>query len=186
MAWGTAAALFITGAAVAFVRLHLLPTGVRPDADAIAYYGLTGYRSHYHVMVLRLCVGSALLAAGLAGRTDAGGLLWLWVHAASRAATAGFMPDSDTWSVTVRGRIHLLLSVTTCATIALAATDVTWTGAPSILRAVGYVVTAAAVVALVTRAVRPLRIFLGFGDRALYVASGLWLLIAAIGLAVGT
>jgi Protein of unknown function (DUF998) len=183
MACGIAAGVFIAGAAAAFLRLHLLPTGVRPGMDAVADYGLTGYRWHYRVMVVRLGVGGLLVAAGLASRTDAGGLLWLWVYASSGLASAAFKPDPDRWSVSARGRVHLLLCATACASIALAATVVTWTGAPATLRGVGYGVAAAGIAALATRAARPLRRFLGLGERALYVASGLWMFIAAIALA---
>jgi hypothetical protein len=185
VAWGIASALFVIGAGLVFVLLHLLPTGVRPAVDPVGAYGLTGYRSRYQVMVVRLAVGGSLLAAGLAACTDARGLLWLWVFAASRAAIAGFTPDRDAWSVSIRGRVHLLLDVTAHASIALTAAVVTWTDAPSALRAVGYVVVAAAFAALATTVVRPARVFVGLGDRVLYVASGLWLLVAATGLAGG-
>jgi hypothetical protein len=185
MAWGIASVVFVTGAGVVFVLLHLLPTGVRPAVDPVGDYGLTGYRSRYRVMVVRLGVGGSLLAGGLATCTDAGGVVWLWVFAASRVAIAGFTAARDAWSDSTRERVHVLLSVTAYASIALTAAVVTWTDAPSILRAAGYVVVAAALAALATIVVRPLRGFIGLGDRALYIASGLWLLIAATGLAGG-
>lgn len=166
------------------VRLHGAPTGLQPVRDAVSDYGTTRFHARYRVMVVLLGAGAALLAIGLARQTDAGSLVWLWLYAGSRIAIARFMTDRDPAPFGVEGRIHWLLAAVAFTSIALAASDITWTGAPGVLRGVGYAVAASAIATLVARIVRRLRATFGLVERLLYLTSVVWLLIAAVDLAV--
>ncbi|HWX51753.1 MAG TPA: DUF998 domain-containing protein, partial [Solirubrobacteraceae bacterium] len=115
--------------------------------------------------------------------TDAGGsLFWLWLYGASRIAIAGFMTDYDR-PPTVEGRIHLLLAALAFVAIALAATNITWTGAPGALRPLGYAVAATAAATIVTHSLPAARHVFGLVERLLYLTSIAWLLLASIDLA---
>jgi hypothetical protein len=171
-------------AAVALLgRLHLLPTGLGPVRDAVSDYGTTPYHALYRAMAIALGVAAILLAIGLARETDATSLAWLWVYGGARIAIAAFMTDRDPPPFTAEGRIHWLLAAAAFTAIAFAASDVDWTGAPGVLRALGYAVAATAIATLLTRIVAPWRRVFGAAERALYVTSVAWLAIAALDLA---
>jgi hypothetical protein len=177
-----AAACFVAGTAL-LVRLHLLPTGLNPVRDAVSDYGATRFHPLYRAMVVALGAGGLLLAVGLARGTDAQSLPWLWVYGVSRIAIAGFMIDRDPPPYTREGRIHWLLAATAFTGIALAASNIDWTGAPGALRPIGHAVAATAIGTFVTRVVRPLRAVFGLVERLLYATSLTWLLTAALALA---
>jgi hypothetical protein len=162
------------------VRMHLLPTELAPARDAISDYGATRYHRNYRTMVVALGGGAILLAIGLAERTDAGNLVWLWIYGVARIAIAGFMIDADRTRMTREGRIHWLLASVAFASIAVAASTIHWTGQPGIERVLGWAVVVTAVATLLT--VRVTAIF-GLVERLLYAASLAWLVIAAIDLA---
>ena len=161
------------------VRLHALPTGLSPVRDAVSDYGTTRWHAHYRAMAIALGLSAIALALGLARDTDAGSLLWLWLYGASRIAIAGFMTDRDPPPFTTEGRIHWLLAAVAFTSIALAASNIDWSGAPDVLGALGVAVAVTAIATLVTRLVPPLRAVFGLAERALYVTSVAWLAIAA-------
>src|SRR3954452_22756285 len=179
----TLAAACFVAAAVVLLRVHSLATGLQPVRDAVSDYGTTPYHAYYRVMVVLLGAGAALLALALAADTDAGSLVWLWLYAASRVAIAAFMTDRDPPPFTTEGRIHWALAAVAFTSIALAATDITWTGAPGWLDGLGDAVAVAAVATLAARLIRPLRPVFGLVERLLYVTSVAWLLVAAIDVA---
>lgn len=183
MVLGAFAAACFAIATVALLRLHLLPTGMGPVADAVSDYGTTSFHRYYRVMAVALGVGALLLAVGLARDTNAGSLYWLWVYGVSRIAIAGFMIDRDPPPLTREGRIHLLLAAAAFTSIAFAASDVRWSGSPGALGPLGYAVVATAIGTLLTRVIPLLRGIFGVVERLLYVAFVAWLLTAAISLA---
>jgi uncharacterized protein DUF998 len=185
MLLGTLATACFLAATALLVRLHTLPTELRPTRDAVSDYGTTPYHRYYRAMVVALGAGAALLAVGLARDTDAGSLVWLWIYAGSRIAIAAFMTDRAPPPFTTRGRIHLLLAAAAFAAIAVAATSIDWHGRPGVLSPLGQAVAATAIGTLVSRAVPQLRSAFGFVERLLYATSIAWLLIAAIDLAGG-
>lgn len=173
-----AAACFVV-AVVLLVRLHVVRTGLDPVRDAVSDYGTTPFHRNYRVMVVALGAGAILLALGLARRTDAIDLFWLWVYAASRIAIAGFMTDRDPFPITPEGRIHWILAAIAFTAIAFGAADIRWSGDPGALHPLGYAVVVTAVATLLTRLVLPLRAAFGAAERLLYVTSIAWLLLAA-------
>jgi hypothetical protein len=184
MLLGALSLLCFAAAAVLLARLHRLPTGLDPVRDAVSDYGTTRHHVLYRLMAASLGVGALLLAVGLARDTDARPLLWLWIYGVSRIAIAWFMVDRGE-ALTTEGRIHWLLAAAAFTSIAFGASDIDWSGAPGVLRPLGYAVAAAAVATLVTRLIPPLRRVFGLAERLLYAASLAWLVIAAVDLAFG-
>jgi hypothetical protein len=183
VAFGVVALACFAVASALLVRLHLRPTGLDPVRDAVSDYGRTPYHRHYRAMVVALGVGALLLAAGLARRTDAGSLFWLWAYGASRIAIAAFMTDPDPPPFTPEGRIHWLLAAVAFTAIAFGASNIHWNGDPALLRPLGYAVAGTAVATLLTRIAAPARAVFGLAERLLYATSIAWLAIAAIDLA---
>jgi hypothetical protein len=180
MVLATLARLCFVAAIATLLALHRLRTGLSPIRDAVSDYGTTRFHAYYRAMVVELGVGALLLAIALARDTDAGSLFWLWIYGLSRIAIAAFMTDRDPPPFTAEGRIHWLLAAAAFTSIAFAATDVTWHGAPGVLRPLGYAVAASAIATLVTRVVVPLRSVFGAAERLLYLTSIAWLLVAAV------
>jgi hypothetical protein len=167
-------------AAVILLRLHLLSTGLRPVGDAVSDYGTTPAHAYYRTMVVLLGAGAILLALAIGARTDARGLVWLWLYGAARIAIAGFMTDRDPPPFSAEGRIHWLLAAVAFTAIALAATTIDWPRAPGALHPLGDLVAATAIGTLATRVLAPLRPVFGLVERLLYVTSIAWLLLAAV------
>ena len=179
MGWAVASIACVAAAAALLVRLHLLPTGLSPVRDAVSDYGTTRFHAHYRVMVVLLGAGAALLAVALGRGTDATALFWLWLFATSRVAIAGFMTDRDPPPFTTEGRVHVLLAALAFTSIAVAASNVDWTGAPGALDPIGKAVVVTAIATLGARIIRPLRPFFGLVERLLYCAFLAWLVVAA-------
>ena len=133
-------------------------------------------------MAVLLGAGAILLAVALARDTDANKLEWLWVFGVSRIAIAGFMTDSSD-RVSTEGRIHWALAAAAFTAIAIAATSIDWTRSPGVLGPLGTLVALSAIATLATRLIGPLRPVFGVAERALYVTSIAWLVIAAADLA---
>jgi hypothetical protein len=183
--FGVLAAAGLATAVVLLVRMHLVPTGLRPVPDAVSDYGTTAYHRNYRAMVIALGASAILLAVGLARETDAVDLFWLYVYGASRIAIAGFMTDRDPKRISPEGRVHWLLAAIAFTAIAFAASNIEWAGDPSLLGPLGYAVAATAIATLLARAVPALRGTFGLVERLLYVTSIAWLLAAAIDLIAG-
>jgi hypothetical protein len=182
VASGIVALASLAAAAVLLARLHVVPTGLSAVRDAVSDYGTTPWHALYRAQAVALGAAGLALAIGLARDTDAAGLVWLWLYGGSRIAIAGFMTDRDPPPFTTEGRIHWLLAAVAFTSIALAASNVNWPGAPDALRAIGWTVAATAIATLVTRVLPPLRAVFGLAERALYVTSIAWLALAAIDL----
>jgi hypothetical protein len=185
MVLGALAAACFALATAALIRLHLLPTGMSPVADAVSDYGTTSFHRYYRATAVALGVGALLLAIGLARDTNADSLYWLWIYGVSRIAIAGFMIDRDPPPLTREGRIHLLLAAAAFTSIAFAAADVRWSGSPGALGPLGIAVVVTAIGTLMTRVIAPWRGLFGLVERLLYAAFVAWLLTAAISLASG-
>jgi hypothetical protein len=161
-------------------RLHVARTGLSPIRDAVSDYGTTPWHARYRAMVVAIGAAAALLALALGDDTDAGSLIWLWLFAAGRIAIAGFMTDRDPPPFTTTGRIHYALAAVAFTSIALAATNVDWTGRPAVLGPLGIAVAASAVATLLSRLLLP-AVF-GLVERILYATTIAWLAIAAVNL----
>lgn len=152
-------------------------------AGAVSDYGITRYTLLYRGMAVLLGAGAILLALALGTDTDAGKLEWLWVFGVSRIAIAGFMTDRPGRPITAEGRIHWALAAAAFTAIAIGATSIDWTGAPGALGPLGEAVAVSAIATLATRLIGTLRPVFGLAERALYVTSIVWLVIAAADLA---
>ena len=152
-------------------------------AGAVSDYGVTRYTLLYRGMAVLLGAGAILLALALGHDTDANKLEWLWVYGLSRVAIAGFMTDRPGRPVSTEGRIHWALAAAAFTAIAIAATSIDWTGAPGALGPLGEAVAVSAIATLGARLIGTLRPVFGLAERALYVTSILWLVIAAADLA---
>jgi hypothetical protein len=190
-----AAACFIA-ALLVLVRLHLLPTGLHWQSDAVSDHGVGPYHRYYRAMVVLLGVGAALLLAGLSRDSEAQslGLAFLGAYAAARMAIAFFMTDLHDEPATPAGRVHVVLAAIAFTSIAFAASDLTtalegspgWSGDVSgILRFEANAIVVTAVLTLVAYLAPPARErAFGVVERLLYAASLAWLLTASVHLAV--
>jgi hypothetical protein len=183
MILGWLALVLFAVAVGALVQLHRLPTGIEPVSGAVSDYGATRFHSYYRVMVVALGFGGFLLAAGLATKTDARALAWLYIFGGSRIAIANFMTDRNMPPRTGEGRVHFVLAAIAFTAIAFTAATVSWEDYPSaVLKPLGDLVAVCAVATLVCAAVPQLRGVFGVVERALYATSILWLVIAAVAL----
>ena len=150
---------------------------------AVSDYGVTTYTLLYRAMAVLLGAGAICLAVGLARDTDAHDLEWLWVFGIARIAIAGFMTDRSDRAITTEGRIHWALAAAAFTAIAIGATSIDWSGSPGAIGPLGEAVALTALATLATRLITPLRPVFGLAERALYLTSILWLLLAAIDVA---
>ena len=168
---------------VILITLHFLPTGLDPIRYAVSDYGWTSYHVGYRTMVVLQGVGAVLIAVGLGQETDVQSLGWLYVYGVVRLLVAGFMTDREPeslGSLTRTGRIHMLLAGTAFASIAVAASHLDWTGKPSVLGPLGWVVTATAIATGTALVVPPIRhVALGPIERLHYAAAIAWLLVVS-------
>ena len=168
---------------VILIALHFLPTGLNPIRYAVSDYGWTSYHLGYRAMVVLQGVGAILIAIGLGQETDAQSLGWLYVYGVVRLLISGFMTDREPQglrSLSRTGRIHMLLAGTAFASIAVAASHVTWTGKPDALDPLGWVVTATAIATGIALVVSPIRrVALGVIERTFYAAAIIWLIAVA-------
>jgi hypothetical protein len=169
-----AALTCLLAATLVLVRLHLTRTGLSPVRDAVSNYGTSHEHRLYRALVVLLGLGALLVALRLDSETDATGLVWLYVFAATRIAIAGFMIDTAP-------RVHVVLASIAFTAIAVAGTTVEWSAMPEALRGVGVAIAVAAAGTLVTL-LPPLRRVFGLAERALYATTLAWLLITAAGL----
>lgn len=190
------AAACTIAAALVLLRLHLLPTGLRPAIDAVSDYGTGAHHLYYRAMVVLLGTGTALLTAVLArdGHASTRGLIFLGVFAASRIAIAWFMTDPPGRQATTTGRIHLVLATIAFTAIAFGAADVTssigdaanWSGPiAGVLRFEARAIALTAVLTAIAHVAPALRQrAFGLMERLLYLAMVAWLLTAALHLVV--
>ena len=173
----------VATSAVILVALHFLPTGLDPIRYAVSDYGWTPYHAGYRAMVVLQGVGALLIAVGLGQETDVSPLGWLYVYGVVRILVAGFMTDREPASLltlTWTGRIHMLLAGTAFASIAVAASHLDWTGEPSILGPLGWLVTVTAIVTGTALVVPPIRrAALGAIERSHYAAAITWLIVVS-------
>jgi hypothetical protein len=175
------ASLTLLAVAVALLaRLHFAPTGLDPVRNAVSDYGTTPWHRSYRAMVIALGLAAALLAAELAYETNADDLIWLWTFAASRIAIAGFMTDRDPPPFTREGLVHYALATAAFTSIAIAASNIDWSGKPAVLDPLGTAIVLSAILTVATFRVPAV---FGLVERALYATSIAWLAIAAIDLA---
>src|SRR5262245_17111814 len=177
----------VAASGVILVVLHFLPTGLDPIRYAVSDYGWTSYQLGYRTMVVLQGAGAILIAVGLGRQTDAKSLGWLYAYGVVRLLVSGFMTDRDPGSLrtlTRTGRIHVLLAGTAFASIAVAASHLDWTGKPSVLGPLGWLVTVTAIATGTALVVTPIRrVALGAIERPHYAAALAWLIVVAISIA---
>jgi uncharacterized protein DUF998 len=161
-------------AVMLLVRLHLVPTGLSPAANAVGDYGTTEWHVAYREQAIALGIAGIALAIGLRADTDADALWWLYAYGLAQIAIAGFMADQP--------RIHWALAAVAYTSIAFAATSINWTGEPGVLEPLGVAVGVSALATLVTGLAPGLGRVFGIAERALYATSIAWLAIAAVSL----
>jgi len=174
----------VAASAVILIALHFVPTGLNPVRYAVSDYGWTQYDVGYRAMVVLQGIGAILIAYALGHETDATSLGWLYVYGVARLLVSGFMTDRDPGSLrtlTRTGRIHVLLAGTAFASIAVAASHLDWTGKPSVLGPLGWLVTVTAIATGTALVVTPIRrVALGVIERSHYAAALTWLIVVAI------
>ena len=173
----------VAASAVILVALHVLPTGLDPIRYAVSDYGWTPYHGGYRAMVVLQGVGALLIAVGLGQETNVNSLGWLYVYGVVRILVSGFMTDREPASLrtlTRAGRVHILLAGTAFASIAVAASHLDWTGKPSVLGPLGWLVTVTAIATGTALVVPPIRrVALGAIERSHYAAAITWLIVVA-------
>jgi hypothetical protein len=173
----------VASAAAILIALHFLPTGLC-TRYAVSDYGWTRYHMGYRAMVVLQGAGAILIAVGLGQETDASSLGWLYVYGVVRLLISMFMTDREPEglrSMTLTGRIHMLLAGTAFASIAVAASHLDWTAKPGVLDPLGWIVTATAIATGAALVVEPLRrAALGVIERTHYAAAMIWLIAVAI------
>jgi hypothetical protein len=176
----------VVASAVILVALHVLPTGLDPIRYAVSDYGWTRFSLGYRAMVVLQGSGALLIAYALGQATNASSLVWLFVYGVVRLLIAGFMTDREPEglrSLSRTGLIHIILAGTAFASIALSASQISWTGKPEVLGPLGWLVTATAIatgIALVVPSIR--RAALGLIERSLYASTIAWLVVVAASL----
>src|SRR5262245_24062996 len=134
-------------------------------------------------MVVLQGVGALLIAVGLGQETDVNSLGWLYVYGVVRILVSGFMTDREPAglrTLTRTGRIHMLLAGTAFASIAVAASHLDWTGKPSVLGPLGWLVTATAIATGTALGGSPIRgVALGAIERSHYASAIAWLIVVA-------
>jgi hypothetical protein len=177
-----AALTFVIAAALVLVRLHTLPTGLKPTRDAVSDYGTTPFHLYYRVMVVLVGAGAGCLALALGriGGVATSALVWLWVFAASRILIAGFMTVRPGRRLTTEARVHLALAAAAFTAIAFAAPTVS--RELDLAHGLATLVVVAAIATLITRVVQTLTIVFGLAERLLYVAFLAWMAVIAISL----
>lgn len=179
--------LCVVAAAGILVALHFLPTGLNPIRYAVSDYGWTRYSLGYRSMVVLLGVGALLIAYALSQTTDATSLHWLVLYGVVRILIVGFMTDREPAglrSLSRTGLIHILLAGTAFVAIALAASNIEWTGKPEILDPLGRLVSLTAIatgIALVAPRIR--QAALGIVERSQYATAIAWLIVTAASIA---
>src|SRR5262245_31324429 len=173
----------VAASGVILIALHFLPTGLNPIRYAVSDYGWTSYDIGYRAMVVLQGVGAILIAVGLGQQTDAVDLEWLYVYGVVRLLISGFMTDREPQglrTLTLTGRIHMLLAGTAFASIAVAASHIDWTGKPGVLDPLGWLVTVTAIATGTALVVPPIRrVALGLIERTHYAAAITWLIVVA-------
>jgi hypothetical protein len=173
-------------------QLHRLAPEVAPIRDAVSDYGAGPHASWYRAQVVLLGLSAAAVAAGLGtAGFESGGVVWLYVFAASRILIAGFPVDLPGSERTSTGVIHNLLATTAFASIAVAAStlsgdlidDLAWSLDGAWYGWAGTLVVVAAVALAVAWVVPTLRrsVF-GAVERCWYAVTIAWLGVSAIGL----
>ncbi len=187
MVLAVAGLVCVAASGVILVVLHVLPTGLDPIHYAVSDYGWTAYGAGYRAMVVLQGVGGILIAVALGRETDASYLGWLYTYGVVRLLISGFMIDRDAeglGSLTRRGRVHMLLAGTAFASIAVAASRMQWTGMPTVLGSLGWLVLVTAIATGAALVVPPIRhAALGLIERAHYVAAIAWLIAVAASIA---
>ncbi len=175
-------------AAVAHVKLHLLPTGRSALRDPVSDYGVGPYGAWYRITVVGLAIASVSLTAAFArdGGPGVGALTALAIFGATRLAIAWFPVDLPEVGATRAGRIHNVLAVAAFVSIAVAAASIpdgltadAWSGKANGLNAVGAIVVWVAIATGVFVALPRLRRWFGLVERGLYWATFGWLSLAA-------
>jgi hypothetical protein len=173
----------VAASGVILIALHFLPTGLDPIRYAVSDYGWTPYHVGYRTMVVLQGLGAILIAVGLGQETDAKDLEWLYIYGVVRLLISGFMTDREPENLrtlTVTGRIHMLLAGTAFATIAVAAAHIDWAGKPAVLDPLGWLVTVTAIATGTTIVVPPIRrVAFGLIERTHYAAAITWLIVVA-------
>jgi CDP-diglyceride synthetase len=184
----------LAGAAVTLgtlVVLHLAPTGLSPLRDPVSAYGISRYRLLYRAQTLGTAVAAAALAVALplAGvQAAVGAVVALIVLAAARGVISWMPMDAPGSSRTPTGRGHNLLAFGAFAAasvggflvgVAFGSTPGLAAAAPA-ATALGWLMTAASALTIVSAATPGLRAVFGLAERLIYVGMLAWLVLTAI------
>ncbi len=190
------AAVVLAGVLVAagsLVALHILPTGLSPIADAVSAYGISRYRGLYRAQTIATAVAAAALAIALpsALASDATAAIVCLIVLAVVRAVIGWVPMDAFGSPRTRaGRMHNLLAFAAFAAASVGGfmLGIAFSGDPRFAAlagassGLGWAMSAASALALLSALIAPLRLIFGFAERLIYLAMLGWLAFAAIAL----
>jgi uncharacterized protein DUF998 len=185
---GVLGALATVACIAALVRVHLLPTGYRPLANAVSDYGVGPYSRYYRWQTAASAYAALFVAAALARDEHPVPQLpvfLLLVFATARLAIPSYPTDLDRSRPTGTGRAHILLAAAAFASIAWAAgvlpDRVEWLH--GLLVGLGWAVIATAIASGILM-LGPLQRVAGryFGavERLFYAAFLAWLLVVSL------
>ena len=191
---GVLAAVATLACGAALVYVHTRPTGYDPVRDAVSDYGVGRYRAWYRAAAVTLGSAAILLAVAIAVTVrpePVVPIVLLVVFGIARIAVVRFPVDLDRRPPSRSGQIHRLLAAVAFVAIAVVAaelpvsvfTDPAWTGVENALRAVGWLVVAAAMAAGLGLRLASLRPFFGLLERLLYVAMLTWFMTVSLHIA---
>jgi uncharacterized protein DUF998 len=185
---GVLGAALTLACAAALVRVHLLPTGYRPVANAVSDYGVGPYRWWYRAQTAAMAYATLFVAAGIARVTHPVPkelVFLLIVFAAARLAIPSFPTDLDRTRPTLVGLEHLLLAGIAFAAIAwasaIASDRVHWLHRFLVVEGWVIVVTAIACGVAMLRLLQPFTAsFFGALERVFYAAVLVWLFVVSL------
>ncbi|UAJ79274.1 DUF998 domain-containing protein [Leifsonia sp. ZF2019] len=175
----------------ALIVLHVAPSGLAPLRDPVSAYGISRHSALYRVQTLGTAVAAAALAIAFAA-TDLPATLpaivALIVLAVARAVISWAPMDAPGTARTSTGRLHDVLAFGAFAAasvggfmtaIAFGATS-GLSAAAAASSALGWLMTAASVLTIVSAATPALRGVFGLAERLIYVGMIAWLALTAV------
>jgi Protein of unknown function (DUF998) len=167
-----------TAAALALITLHVLPSDADPLAEGVSAYGRGPTARIYQFQVVLSGIGGLALGAALATRgASALAIVALVAYGLARIAIAAYPTDLRGTPMTATGRIHAILA--TMAFLAMAIAAPASGGSPPLLILAAMVtITSLGSFAV---AARPATVrFYGLAQRAFYVATFAWAIVASV------
>jgi hypothetical protein len=181
--------------------LHVLPTGYDPARHAVSDYGVGTYASLFRVGLWAGSIGVLALAVGLAVGVGSpplaiSGPVYLGLVSACRIGESLFPTDVEGERLTRTGVLHYVFAILTFGFTYAAISNLTpaldllhpWLSVRGVLKTLDWIVLVALIVVvaalLLPRLLPRLHRHFGIWERIFLLASYIWLVVVALGLAV--